>query len=273
MRGKVVTQTRSRDYPDWQLRHYASVGTKYGEHHFTQPDNPYTEWILAKIASVCPNAVTIAEVGAGTCIFSSLLGRKLQLETPVVCYEPVKELLEGSADFENVEAICGDAVDFARSPLNERFDLVFTKDTAHHFPSDALDEIHDGIRCKLKPEGRYLMVVRTPPRGRSVPVGSIARARWEQVYTPLSDLLASMRRISAWTEIEVGRWQLAVETDVQDWIDGVKRQDSWSIFSALDSDEIGATVEELEAEYDGMKSFDFLHQYDIAVFEKNRIPN
>lgn len=263
-----MTQTGIRDYADWQLRHYASAGKKYGEHHFTQADSPYTRWILAKIAAVSPNARAIAEVGAGTCVFSSLLGRKMRLETDVVCYEPVQELLAASADFENVEAVWGDALDFARAPYDETFDLVFTKDTAHHFQPDTLDDVHTGICRKLKPGGRYLMVVRTPPRGCSVPVGRIARARWREVYTPLSDLLASMRRVSAWTEIEVDQWQLSVETDVRDWIDGVRNQDSWSIFSALDAEEIADTVEELEAQFDGVEAFDFLHQYDIAVFER-----
>lgn len=112
------------------------------------------------------------------------------------------------------------------------------------------------------------MVVRTPPWRKSVPVGSIARARWEQIYTSLSDLLASMRRVSAWNEIQVTRWERAVDTSVREWLDGIRRRDSWSVFSALDAEEIAATVGELEEQFDGMESFDFVHQYDVAVFEK-----
>lgn len=268
MGSRTASHSNSQDYADWQLQHYASIGREYGDKHFTQADSPYTRWILEQIASASPNAKVIAEVGAGTCVFSSLLGKKMRLEHDVVCYEPVRELLEGSADFDDVEAVCGDAVDFARSLRDETFDLVFTKDTAHHFSADTLDEIHNGICAKLKPGGRYLMVVRTPPRGKSVPVGSIARTRWQEVYTPLSDLLASMRRVSAWNEIQVTQWQRAVDTSVREWIDGIKSRDSWSIFSALDSEEIAATVRELEEQFEGMESFDFLHQYDIALFER-----
>lgn len=252
----------------WQRAHYAIAGRKYGDKHFTRPDGPYTRWIVDRIASVCPDAEKVAEVGAGTCVFASLLGEKMRLDSDVVCYEPVKELLEASARFDNVDAKYGSAIDFAHCPLDETFDFVFTKDTAHHFPADTLDEVHNGICCKLKPGGRYLMVVRAPPQERSVPVGSIAKSMWAQVYTSRSDLLASMRQVADWTEIQVTQWRFEVETSVEDWIDGVRNRDTWSIFSALDSDEVAQTVEELEAQFDGAESFDFLHQYDVAIFEK-----
>lgn len=255
---------------DWQHQHYKSVGSAYGDKHFTRADGPYTAWILQQIASVQPNARTIAELGAGTCVFASLLGEKMRVRSNVVCYEPVRELLAASSDYDNIEAVVGDAVDFADSDRDGAFDLVFTKDTAHHFPVDSLDQIHTGICRKLEPGGRYLMVVRSPPHDESVPVGSIARDRWEQVYTRLSRLLASLRGVPGWKEIEVTQWQLAVETDVGEWIDGVANRDTWSIFSALDDAEIAATIAELKAHFAGTESFDFLHQYDVAVFEKNR---
>lgn len=264
----MSTQPKKQDYADWQLRHYASAGKKYGDKEFTQTDSPYTRWILDKIASVSPDAGAIAEVGAGTCVFASLLGKKMRVDTDVVCYEPVQELLDGAAAFDNVDAYCGDALAFARGPFNETFDLVYSKDAAHHFPADTLDEVHKGICRKLKPGGRYLMVVRTPPRGEAVPVGRIAREKWEAIYTPLSDLLASMRRVSAWKEVQVTQWQRTVDTSVREWIDGVRNQDSWSVFSALEPAEIAATVRELEARFEGTESFGFLHQYDVAVFER-----
>ncbi len=256
---------------DWQRTHYASAGRKYGDKHFTTPDGPYTRWIVDKIAAICPDAETVAEVGAGTCVFASLLGKKMQLDTDVVCYEPVEELLEGAAGFDNIDPICGSAVDFARSQLDESFDFVFTKDTAHHFRPDTLDEIHSGICANLRPGGRYLMVVRAPPRGDAVPVGRIAKAMWEGVYTSCSDLLASMRDIPEWREIRVTQWQCKVETSVREWIDGVRNQDTWSIFSALDATGIEHTVRELEAQFDGAETFEFLHRYDVAIFEKSRM--
>lgn len=261
-------RTASPDARDWQRRHYAAAGKAYGQKHFTRRDGLYTAWILERIAAVRPDARAIAEVGAGTCVFASLLGKRLNLDADVVCYEPVAELLEGSADFDNVRAMCGDALDFARSAGDDSFDLVFTKDTAHHFDRETLDRIHGGICRKLRPGGRYLMIVRKPPRDASIPVGRIAEAKWGQVFTPLGDLLASMRRLDAWDEIEVTRWQLPVRTRVREWIDGVENRDSWSIFSALNDDEIEATVGALERRFAGMESFDFLHQYNVAVFEK-----
>ncbi len=253
---------------DWQLKHYANVGKAYGEKHFTQAESSYTKWILEQIASVCPNARTVAEVGAGTCVFASHLAKKMGLEDKVACYEPVEELLEGATGFDNIHPVCGGAVEFAGEAPDNSFDLIFTKDTAHHFDPPKLDEVHRGFCRKLRPGGRYLMVVRTPPKNEYVPVGRIASARWMSLYSPLNALMASMRNVPHWKEIQVTRWEKAIPTSVKDWIDGVRNQDTWSVFSALSSEEIKATVRELEERFGCASTFDFLHQYDVAVFER-----
>ena len=99
---------------NWQLQHYASVGKDYGNKHFTQADNEFTSWILNQIASVNPSANTLAEIGAGTCVFASLLGKQLDVSTgKVTCYEPVAALLEAAIEYENVDATCGGAIEFA----------------------------------------------------------------------------------------------------------------------------------------------------------------
>lgn len=253
---------------NWQLQHYANVGKAYGEKHFTQAESEYTTWVLEQIEAVKPDAKAIAEVGAGTGVFASLLGQKMGTEAKVVCYEPVKELLEGAADFDNIEPVCGGAVEFARDAEDGAFDLIFTKDTAHHFSADSLEEVHRGFLNKLKPGGCYLMVVRTPPDNDRVPVGRIASAKWKDLYTPLAALLAAMRNISDWKEVQVTRWEKAIPTAAEEWIDGVRGQDTWSVFSALSPEEIAETVQELESRFADTPTFDFLHQYDVAVFQK-----
>ena len=263
-----MTEETGRGARDWQLEHYARVGKEYGDKHFTRADSEYTNWVLGQIAGVKPDARAIAEVGAGTCVFASLLGSRMGLELPVVCYEPVAELLEAAADFANVRAVHGGAAEFARDASDNAFDLVYTKDTAHHFAVDSLTGVHRGLCAKLKPGGRYLMVVRTPPDPALVPVGRDAGRRWPDLYTSLGDLLAAMRKVPDWREVAVTRWEKAVPTSAREWIDGVRGRDTWSVFSALGPDEIAATVDELEARFDGGAAFDFLHQYDVAVFEK-----
>lgn len=262
----MTTEPKMKE-PNWQLQHYSTVGKEYGAKHFTQADSEYTSWILSKIASVKPDAQRIAEVGAGTCIFSSLLGKSLKLKRNVTCYEPVKELLEAKS-FENVDAYCGGVVEFSEQAPSNTFDLIFTKDTAHHFDRKTLDTVHVGFCQKLASGGRYLMVVRTPPANDLVPVGHIASVRWPSLYTSLDDLLKAMRGVTEWKEISVTRWEQAVETPVDEWIDGVRKQDTWSVYSALMPNEILATVEELTNRFRGTSTFDFLHQYDVAVFEK-----
>ena len=265
----TMSQRLSKTKHDWQLQHYAAVGKDYGNKHFTQSESDFTDWILGKIAAVNPKAKSIAEIGAGTCVFSSLLGRMLQTDNAVTCYEPVAEVLEAASEYDNVNVTCGDAVDFAQTAMPESYDLIFTKDTAHHFASESLDEIHSGICEKLLPGGFYVMVVRTPPKDDVVPVGKIAAAKWPNLYTSLDDLMASLKRVNDWQHLETDRWEKYVSTPVTEWLEGIRWRDTWSVFSALTSIEIEETTRELEVRFDGDKQFPFLHQYDVGVFKKS----
>ena len=263
-----MTQRSTETDRDWQLQHYANVGKDYGNKHFTQADNEFTTWILGQIASVNPVAKSLAEIGAGTCVFASLLGKQLGVEEKVTCYEPVPALLEAALEYENVDPTCGGAVEFAEhAPLN-CFDLIYTKDTAHHFAKETLNKIHQGICDKLTAGGRYAMVVRTPPNHDSVPVGEIASKKWPTLYTSVDDLIQSLRGVSDWTEIEVTRWEKYVSTSVAEWIEGIHLRDTWSVFSALSPEDTEMTTAELLKQFDGDDWFPFLHQYDVAIFEK-----
>ncbi|MCA9217104.1 MAG: class I SAM-dependent methyltransferase, partial [Planctomycetales bacterium] len=251
-------------------QHYAAVGKAYGEKHFTDAESEYTKWILDQIAATHPTASTLAEVGAGTCVFASLLGKQLGVTSKVVCYEPVAELLHGATEFDNIEPHCGGAIEFGRDAADNAFDLIFTKDTAHHFAPETLATVHEGFCAKLKPGGRYAMVVRTPPSNDTVPVGECASGKWPHLYTSVQQLIAAMNGVDGWQQVQLTRWEKAVETSVKEWIDGVANQDTWSVFSALTVGEIAATVQELERRFAGNDTFEFLHQYDVAVYEKTQ---
>jgi len=262
-----MTQLK-QDNRNWQLDHYAAVGSRYGSKHFTSADGEFTSWILEQIETVMPQASRIAEIGAGTCVFASLLGQRLNVPESVTCFEPVSEILEGAAAFENVSPHVGGAAEFAAQTDDDYFDFIFTKDVAHHFEREALDDIHLGIHRKLASGGRYLMVARTPPDSGVVPVGEIAARKWPELYTPLKALLASLRSIDGWRDIMVTRWEKSVTTAVADWLEGVRQQDTWSVFSALDEAEINETLAELETRFGETEHFSFPHQYDVAICEK-----
>ena len=259
----------SQKISNWQLLHYANAGKAYGAKHFTKSDGEFTEWILASIQARQPQARKVAEIGAGTCVFASLLGRKLNLEQKVTCVEPVAELLELGVDYGNVKTVHCGAEEFAKYVPNDRFDLIYTKDTSHHFLADSLDQIHQGICDRLNDGGRYLMVVRTPPHHDQVPVGSPASEKWNLLYTPLDKLIESMRNVAGWKELEFTRWEKTVSTPVNEWVEGVRSRDTWSVFSVLNDSQIHQTLEELNTKFDGQDHFDFLHQYDVVLFEKN----
>ena len=263
-----MTGSSTKTDHDRQQQHSANVGIDYGNKHFTQADNEFTSWILEQIAAVNPSANTLAEIGAGSCVFASLLGKQLEVDSNVTCFEPVDALLEAALEYENVNATCGGALEFGAHAASNHFDLIYTKDTAHHFAGATLDEIHYGICDKLASGGRYAMVVRTPPNHDSIPVGQIAARKWPLLYTSFDDLVQSMRRVGGWQAVEFTRWEKYVSTSAVECLDGIQRRDTGSAFSALTPEETEATVVELQEQLDGDEWFPFLHEYDVAIFEK-----
>ena len=107
-----------------------------------------------------------------------------------------------------------------------------------------------------------------PQNHDSVPVGQIASKKWPSLYTSLDDLIQSIRRVGGWQEIEFTRWEKYISTSAAEWLGGIQRRDTWSIFSALTQEEIEATAAQLQEQFDGDQWFPFLHQYDVAIFEK-----
>jgi ubiquinone/menaquinone biosynthesis C-methylase UbiE len=115
--------------------------------------------------------MAVADVGAGTGVFSVLLARKVGPTGRVVAQDIAPGFIAGiarRAEAENLAQLVAQlgAERDAQLPAN-RFDLIFTSDTYHHFeyPQTMLAS----LKAALKPGGRLIVIDYERIPGRSSP--------------------------------------------------------------------------------------------------------
>lgn len=133
--------------------------------------------------------MTVADVGAGTGVFSVLLATKVGRAGRVIAQDIAPEFLAGidrrarQEDLPQLQTLLGGERD-ARLPA-ETFDLIFTSDTYHHFeyPQAMLASLWRA----LKPGGRLIIIDYERIPGRSSPwVLSHVRAGRELVVAEVT---------------------------------------------------------------------------------------
>lgn len=111
-------------------------------------------------ASGAKPGMTVADVGAGTGLFTILLGRQVQPGGQVIAAEISQSFAEAilqRASQENLQNISSVISTHTETKLPvSSVDLVFTADTYHHFEQVTL--ILKSIRQALKPGGRLIVV-------------------------------------------------------------------------------------------------------------------
>ena len=115
----------------------------------------------------------LVDLAAGTCVTAGMglyqvifnvqtsvsgqLSRLASLTKPVLCVEPVQEMLDVALknNVANIEMMCATAEEFVRRDIN--YDKLLIKGSVHHFPRDQLQEIFGGIHGQLNDNGIVLI--------------------------------------------------------------------------------------------------------------------
>ncbi len=111
-------------------------------------------------ASGVKPGMTVADVGAGTGLFTMLLGKQVLPGGQVIAVEISQSFAEAilrranREKLQNISSVVGTHTDI-RLPEGS-VDLIFTTDTYHHF--EQVTPILQSIRRALKPGGRLLVV-------------------------------------------------------------------------------------------------------------------
>ena len=89
--------------------------------------------------------------------FSVQLARLGKLQHPVLCVEPVKEMLDVavSNQLEGIETLCETAEEFVKKDI--KYDKIIMKGCVHHFPRNHLQDIFKGVYNQLN-EGGILLI-------------------------------------------------------------------------------------------------------------------
>ena len=89
--------------------------------------------------------------------FSVQLARLGKLQHPVLCVEPVREMLDVavSNQLEGIETLCETAEEFVKKDI--KYDKIIMKGCVHHFPRNHLQDIFKGVYNQLN-EGGILLI-------------------------------------------------------------------------------------------------------------------
>ena len=161
--------------------HYKKLASNYEQSFRTKLDNQGSYSFMGEdgalkiieMMNITKND-KLVDLGAGTCITAGnkminihhinivlittgQISRLAGLSQPVLCVEPVQEMLDVAIKnkVENVETLCATAEEFVMRDIN--YDKLLIKGTVHHFPRKNLRMIFQGIYTQLTPNGIVLI--------------------------------------------------------------------------------------------------------------------
>ena len=127
--------------------HYGSLASKtavpwWAEDHVTDHVADMVEKYLR-----LTSASRLADLGAGSGSFASLLSTRAGLTSLVTCVEPSQEMLDLGSNLPGLSPVCQGAEDWASADQgNGQFDRVLIKYAVHHFDRKRMLETFEGIR-------------------------------------------------------------------------------------------------------------------------------
>lgn len=240
-------------------QHYSRLADTYDAAWGHRPD--YLDWMEERIGArlgLRPGD-RIADVGAGTGLFLRRLTAYATAETPVVCVDPSRPMLDRLPRDPRLLPVCATAEEWAHRPgatlprtadmadasggarpagAGGRFDAVLVKEAVHHFAD--LPGTLAGLAGRLAPGGRLLIV--TLPPEPEYPLFRRALARFAENQPEPRAVEAALRDagLAATTSYEAFR----VRIDLDHWLSLVEGR--WmSVLSTFSEAELADGLAEI----------------------------
>ena len=132
--------------------HYGSLASKTAVPWWAEP--AITDHVADMVEKYLDlnSASRLADLGAGSGSFASLLSSRAGLTNPVTCVEPSQEMIDLGIDIQTSNAwilspVCQGAEEWASADQgNGQFDRVLIKYAVHHFDRKRMVETFEGIR-------------------------------------------------------------------------------------------------------------------------------
>lgn len=250
--------------------HYSHLAETYDSTWAHRPE--YLDWMETQINSRLDlrRGEWIADIGAGTGLFLRRLLQYATPDTPLICVDPSRPMLDRLPDDPRLLPVRATAEELARGVLKEGtlprtdFDAIVIKEAVHHF-SD-LSGTLTGLARRLLPGGRILIV--TLPPNLEYPLFPEALQRFAANQPEPDDIEAALR--AGGLEARTGYGEFPVSVDPGHWLRLVEGR--WmsvlSTFSDAElADGLGEIARTARAGADGRLTFP-----DRFAFVEGRAP-
>ena len=248
--------------------HYRSLASRTGLPWWAEP--AITDHVADTVEKYLGlnSASRLADLGAGSGSFASLLSTRAGLTKPVTCVEPSQEMLDLGADLPGLSPVCQGAEDWASADQGHgEFDRVLIKYAVHHFDRKRMLETFKGIRCvtlkvvqsemlpnfrqKLAADGLVLIVRGKADNILNDAVPDAIKVMNQEEHRSLpSTSVVTMLEQAGFKEVEHHVHGLPVKWSKKKWFEGFRRRDI-SSFSHLSDEQIEEAVLEVDVKIPG----------------------
>jgi len=205
----------------------------------------------------------LVDLGAGTCKTAGYLSELANLKEPVLCVEPVQEMLDVALDkkVSNIETLCITAEDFAKQDIH--YDKILIKGTVHHFPISNFELIFGGIYKQLNNNG-ILLIEKTDENSNTGPFFKKGMTTHVKKLGGLSDLIVNTLKSIGFKTEQVTKDQKVVKTK-EEAMNYVRNRSvsSWEAFSDEEIEEEVKNIQNMECD-----SIEYFTQREMIIASK-----
>ena len=220
--------------------------------------------LIVKLLDLKPDD-RMVDLGAGTCRTAGMVANIAGLKHPVLCVDPVQEMLNVAKknNIEKIETLCATADQFAKKDM--KYDKLLIKGAVHHFPVDKMREIFTGIEAQLNKKGTILINKAGANRTGGMPFFKKGMEYRSSTQAGITELLENILGDLGF-QIEKQVFEDDATISKNDAIESIKNR-SLSSLSAMSEEELKEGIEEVERNYG-----DFIYYkqiWEMIIAQKN----
>lgn len=187
---------------------------------------------------------TVVDLGAGNCRTGHQMTLMLQLVKPVLCVDPVQELLFLGSEFDHIRILQATALQFAN--MQEiRYNKIYLKSAIHHVQKDKLVELFNGLYKQLEQGGRIL--IETGSDSCLLPWFSKAVSEYSRIHSGLTQLLVTSLT-KAGFKVQTYQIDIPARMSKKDLFSSFRQRCS-SMFANLSDAEIEEGIKEVDGKW------------------------
>jgi ubiquinone/menaquinone biosynthesis C-methylase UbiE len=191
-------------------------------------------------------ADAVADVGCGAGVFARQLHEEVRPERPILCVDPVPEMLERVPTGVGLRTLRAGAEDLAQGrvplPDDRPLDAIILKESIHHL-EDPGDTLH-GLARLLSGHGRVLVVML--PRDIEHPLFGAAHERFRERQPEPEDIRRLLSEAGLRTSLSHRTFHVAIEREKYV---GMLEERYMSVLGEFPADELAAGIAHFRRAY------------------------